>query len=191
MSEEKKFVSKRHWFLLAGVVLGGVALDQFAKYLANAYLRTRGLVPLIDGFFELHYARNPGAFFSLGAHLSPDVRRVTFVLASAAATFLIVRLYARSRPDQRVLRFALLFLLAGALGNLVDRVLYGEVVDFAHLYWSGVFDWATFNVADVLITVGLVALGIDLLRSPREKKGEEAATTPVPSRSDPPAASSP
>ena len=154
----------RRWGVLAAVVGAGMALDQIAKQLAEAHLRGRGLVPVVEGFFELRYARNPGAFFSLGAELSPPIRRGLFVVASAAASALILRLYAKSEPAQRILRVALMLLLAGALGNLVDRVLWGEVIDFAHFHFRDVFDWATFNVADVLLLVGVVLLFFYLRR---------------------------
>ena len=153
------------WGLLATVVVVGVVVDQITKQLADAFLRGRGLVTVLDGFFELRYARNPGAFFSLGAELTPGLRRAVFVIASLAASALIVRLFARAEREQRALRWALMLLLAGAIGNLVDRVVYGSVIDFVHLYWRGVFDWATFNVADVLIVAGLVLLVVDLFRS--------------------------
>lgn len=153
---------KRRWVTLAVVVAVGVAIDQATKLLADAYIRGRGLVTVIDGFLELRYARNPGAFFSMGADLSPGIRRVVFIGASAVAVALIVRLYQRAEAHQRALRGALLLLLAGAFGNLVDRVLHGEVIDFVHMYWRGVFDWATFNVADALLVGGVVLLLVDL-----------------------------
>ncbi len=156
--------SRRSWGLLAAVLVFGVALDQVAKQLAEAYLRGRGMVCVIDGFFDLRYARNPGAFFSLGAELSPGIRRGFFVIASAAASALILRLFVRSEPGQRLFRWALMLLLAGALGNLVDRVLWGQVIDFAHLHWRDAFDWATFNVADAFIVGGLGLLVADLFR---------------------------
>lgn len=162
--------SPRSWGVLAAVVAASVALDHTTKQLAEAYLRGQGLVSIIDGFFELRYVRNPGAFFSLGADLSPTVRRVFFITASGAAVALILRLYARAKVSQRTFRVALMLLLGGALGNLVDRVLWGEVIDFVHLYWRGVFDWATFNVADALIVAGLGLLVVDLFR----KNGAEA-----------------
>jgi signal peptidase II len=167
------------WALLGAVVVGGVILDQVTKHLADAQLRGRGLVTVIDGFFELRYARNPGAFFSLGADLSPDLRRVVFVLASAAASALILRLYVRARDDQRALRWALILLLAGAIGNLIDRAVQGEVIDFAHLYWRGVLDWATFNVADVFITFGLILLLVDILW-PRRAPSAPLERSPAP-----------
>jgi signal peptidase II len=164
-SEPPAAEREARWGLLSTVVLVGVALDQIGKQLAEAFLRGRGLVSVVDGFFDLRYARNPGAFFSLGADLAPPLRRTVFVVASIAAVALIVRLYAQAERAQVALRWALMLLLAGALGNLVDRVVHGEVIDFVHLYWRGVFDWATFNVADALIVAGLALLVVDLFRS--------------------------
>jgi len=166
----------RGWGLLGAVVAVGVALDQITKQLADAHLRGRGIVTVIDGFFDLRYARNPGAFFSLGAGLEPSVRRAFFVAASLAASALIVRIYAKTPASQGALRWALAFLLAGAIGNLIDRALWGEVIDFVHLYWRGVLDWATFNVADVLITFGLVFIVIDMF-IPRRAAAPQPASS--------------
>lgn len=173
-------MTRRRWILLAAVVIGGVVADQVTKHLADLHLNGRGLVTVIDGFFELRYARNPGAFFSLGAELDPSLRRIVFVGASIAASFLIVRLYARATENQRLLRGAMMLLLSGAIGNLIDRALYGEVIDFVHLYWRDLgIDWATFNVADVLITGGLVLLVADLF-VPSRAPAAEAAPAPQP-----------
>jgi len=164
----------RRWGLLASVVTVGVALDQITKQLAHTHLRGRGIVTVIDGFLELRYARNPGAFFSLGAELDPTIRRVFFVAASLAATALILRIYARTPSAQVALRWALVLLLGGAVGNLIDRALTGEVIDFVHMYWRGVFDWATFNVADVLITAGLAFIVADMFLPRRAAASEPA-----------------
>lgn len=164
---EPRSPASGRWLLLASFVPLAVLVDQIAKQLADANLAHRGPLVLIDGFFMLTYSRNTGAFFSLGADMEPTVRRVFFVIATLAAVAVIVHLYRRARADQRALRWALLFLLAGAFGNLVDRVLYGEVIDFLRLHYRDVFYWATFNVADVYICVGLGLLVVDLLRRPR------------------------
>lgn len=157
-----------------------MALDQITKQLAHAHLRGRGIVTVIDGFLELRYARNPGAFFSLGAELDPTIRRVFFVAASFAATALILRIYARTPSAQVALRWALVLLLGGAVGNLIDRALSGEVIDFVHMYWRGVFDWATFNVADVLITAGLAFIVADMFLPRRAAASEPAPAQPEP-----------
>lgn len=160
----------RGWGLLGAVVAVGVALDQITKQLADAHLRGRGIVTVIDGFFDLRYARNPGAFFSLGAGLEPSVRRAFFVAASLAASALIVRIYAKTPASQGALRWALAFLLAGAIGNLIDRLRLGHVVDFVDVYW-GASHWPAFNVADSAISIGAVLLilfGVVFHRSPEK-----------------------
>jgi len=164
----------RRWITLAVFVPVAAIVDQVTKQIVETSLAPRGMIPVIDGFFTLHYARNRGAFFSLGENLDPSIRRIFFVVATLAAGALIVHLYRKATASQRILRLALLLLLSGALGNLIDRVLYGEVIDFLHLYYDDVFDWATFNVADIYITAGLILLVVDLVRS-RPK----AASTPV------------
>ena len=163
---QRPFLEK--WGLLAVVVTLGVAADQITKQLADARLKDRGIVPVIEGFFRLDYSRNPGAFFSLGAEMSPGIRRAFFVIATLGAVALIGHLYKKAEPPQKALRWALALLLAGAIGNLIDRALWGEVIDFLHLHWQEVFHWATFNLADIYITVGLVLLVWDMIK-PRKK----------------------
>lgn len=162
------------WMMLGLFVPLAVVVDQITKQLADAHLAGRGPLVLLEGLFMLTYSRNPGAFFSMGADMEPGIRRVFFVVATLAAVALIVHLYRRAAREQRALRWALLFLLAGAFGNLVDRVLYGEVIDFMRLHYQDVFYWATFNVADVYICVGLALLVVDLFRSSRRPAGTAA-----------------
>ena len=167
---------ERKWTLLAVVLPVAVLLDQITKQIAEATLPRRGTVTVVEGFFALDYSRNSGAFFSLGADMEPVLRRVFFVGATLAAVALIVHLYRRAGESQRILRWALLMLLAGAVGNLVDRVLYGEVIDFLRLHYRDVFYWATFNVADVYICVGLVLLLADVVRPSRPREAEPRAS---------------
>lgn len=163
---ETSFAKK--WGLMGVVVAIGVALDQITKQWADAKLATAGIVPVIEGFFRLDYSRNPGAFFSIGAEMSPGIRRVFFVVATLGAIGLIGHLYKKATDDQKALRWALALLLAGAVGNLIDRALWGEVIDFLHLHWQEAFHWATFNFADIYITIGLVLLVWDMIK-PRKR----------------------
>lgn len=148
-----------------GVALAfGAVLDQLTKQWAELYVRPRGIVTLIPDWLDLRYVRNPGAFFSLGAELEPGLRRVLLCAASALVLGLIVRLYVRVSAQGALARWGLALLAGGAVGNLIDRVLSGEVVDFVHLHYGGVLRWATFNLADVVITLGLCLLALDMLR---------------------------
>lgn len=159
----------RRWAIAALVVITGVALDQVTKRLVEAKLRALQTVGVIDGFFELRYSRNTGAFFSLGESV-PDVpRRIGFIVLTIGAIGLMTHLYRKATESQKILRWALVLLCTGAIGNLIDRALYGEVIDFLHLHLREAFHWATFNVADIYIAAGLVLLIWDLMTAPRRK----------------------
>jgi signal peptidase II len=155
----------RRYGLFAVVVLAGVVLDQITKAWAEAALGSRELIVVIDGYFELVLARNRGAFFSLGEHLPDSVRVAFFVLAAVVAIAVMLRLFAATQPSQRALRWALMLLCSGAIGNMIDRARRGSVVDFLHMHLREVFHWATFNVADIWITAGLLLLLADLAKS--------------------------
>ncbi|MFI5306269.1 MAG: signal peptidase II [Polyangiales bacterium] len=142
----------------------GVVADQLSKRWAEDHVRMRGVVTLVPDLLDLRYARNPGAFFSLGADLADTPRRVALIAAGVSILGLMLWMYFRTATEQVRVRWALALLAAGAIGNLVDRVRVGEVVDFVYLHVGALLHWATFNVADVLITAGLLLLGLDLVR---------------------------
>jgi signal peptidase II len=155
-------VKHARWIAFGGGAALLVAIDQISKWWATTSLPHDRVVPVLAGYFDLNYSRNPGAFFNLGAELGPWVRTSLFLTATLIAVTFITRMYYQSQPQQRLLRAALIALFAGALGNAIDRVIAGEVTDFLHLYWRGVFDWATFNAADAWITIGLLLMVIDM-----------------------------
>ncbi|MDY3249243.1 MAG: signal peptidase II [Candidatus Choladocola sp.] len=143
MENKKKFPAGG-LFLLA-VLLG---VDQFTKYLAQTVLSGEGNIVLIDGVFELFYLRNRGAAFGMFAN-----RQVFFIVVALVMTALAFYVYLRL-PDgkhYRPLRFVCLLIAAGALGNMIDRIIYSYVVDF--LYFS-LIDFPVFNVADCYVCCG-------------------------------------
>lgn len=151
-------VPDRRTAWLAAVVVLGLTIDQWSKLWAESHVRGGGVQQVIEGFFDLRFARNRGAFFSMGAQLPELLRRGLFVTAAIVASLWMLRLYRQSQPEQRRLRAALALLISGAMGNLVDRVRQGEVTDFLHLHFGELFHWATFNAADIYITAGLCLL---------------------------------
>lgn len=159
-----------------GVTAGlGVLADQLSKRWAENELPRRGVIMLARCCCELRLMHNRGAFFSWGARLPPTVRTGFFVTASVLAIAAMLRLHAKTAEVDRRLRWALSLLCAGAAGNLIDRARIGEVTDFVHLHAGELFHWATFNVADVLIAVGLCLLLWDL-GSPRMPRSGGRAT---------------
>lgn len=148
------------------VAVAGAAIDQWTKAWAEAHVRPVGIATLIPGVVDFRYVRNPGAFFGLGAGVEPSLRRAFFVVASLLVITLIAALHARTPAVQRQVRVGLSLLAAGSLGNLIDRLRTGDVVDFIHVETGSVFRWATFNAADIFISVGIALLVLDVLWRP-------------------------
>lgn len=159
------------YVLLAIGSLLTVALDQISKLWAlktlligelppDGLIRTKNQV-VIDGCFHFKLAGNKGAAWGLFRSLPEDWRVPFFVLISVIAVGVILYLYRRTKGN-KLESIALTLILGGALGNLVDRIRLGFVIDFIDWFY-GNHHWPTFNIADVWITVGVGLLLIDLL----------------------------
>jgi signal peptidase II len=158
------------------VLLGVIALDQLTKWLVVRSLPLHDYRPVVDGFLSLSHVRNRGAAFGILSDADLPYQPVLFALLSGAA-LLVIGIYAWRLPGTSAWpRYALSLVLGGALGNLLDRVRLGYVVDFVHVYWKQ-YQWPDFNVADSAITVGVALLILDIVRSPRPA---DAAEPPLP-----------
>lgn len=131
-----------------------VAFDQLTKFIVDHSMPLHHSIPIIEGFFSLTYVRNTGAAFGIFAGSAELFRRPFLILVSVVAIGFIVVMLKRLRDSEKWLVTALAFILGGAIGNLIDRVLYGEVIDFLDCFW-GSYHWPAFNVADSFITVGV------------------------------------
>ena len=144
----------RKWKLVLGWLIPIVVLDQLTKIIVDRMMPLHHSIPIIDGFFNLTYVRNTGAAFGIFAG-SHEVFRLPFLIGvSILAIGFIVVMLKRLHDDATGLIAALTFILAGAIGNLVDRVLHGEVIDFLDVYYSN-YHWPAFNLADSFITIGV------------------------------------
>jgi signal peptidase II len=131
-----------------------IVLDQLTKIIVDRTMPLHHSIPIVDGFFSLTYVRNTGAAFGIFAG-SHEVFRLPFLIGvSILAIGFILTMLKRLRDDATGLVTALTFILAGAIGNLIDRVFYGEVIDFLDVYYSN-YHWPAFNVADSFITIGV------------------------------------
>lgn len=150
----------KHGLSIAGVV---IALDQLSKYALVQALAWGDLVKM-TGFFDLVRAHNTGAAFSLFAD-QPGWQRGFFIVVASIASAVIIYLMHRERGNA-LSQLALSLILGGALGNLVDRLIHGYVVDFLSFH-LGTYYWPAFNVADSAITLGAILLIWDSLKSPK------------------------
>ena len=145
--------------------------DQATKVYIDASMPLHDSIAVIPGFFSITHVRNPGAAFGFLAGASPLFRNIFFVSVTVAAILLILHYLRTSKAQDRLLAFSLSLILAGAVGNLIDRIRFGEVIDFLDVY-VGSHHWPAFNVADSAISVGAVILFIELLRSDKERNSD-------------------
>ncbi len=157
------------WPVALGTAILVIALDQLTKAVVVSRMRLHQTIPLLDGFAALTYVRNTGAAFGILAGHSEALRVPFFLLVSVLAVVLLAW-FLRSVPGERRLIVAACGAVAGgALGNMIDRVLLGEVIDFVDLS-IGAYHWPAFNVADSAITLGVLVLCVDALRQPSRSR---------------------
>lgn len=153
------------WLGLAGLI---VIIDQLSKQAAERWLAFHERLPVLPGF-NLTLSYNRGAAFSFLADHSGWQRWFFSVLAVAVSVFLI-RWLRQINDQDRWLSASIALVLGGAVGNLIDRVLYGHVIDFIWLYYDR-WSWPVFNIADSAISVGVVAMIAHmLLVKPEEQR---------------------
>ena len=140
--------------LVLGWLVFILVTDQLTKFIVDQTMPLNHSISVIDNLFNLTYIRNTGAAFGILARSAAAFRLPFLVLFSLLAIgFIFIML--RRLPDRETgLITALSFILGGAIGNLIDRVLYGEVIDFLDFYWS-TYHWPAFNLADSFITIGV------------------------------------
>jgi signal peptidase II len=148
------------WLTLSALI---VAADQLAKYAAVRYLAANQAVE-VTSFFNLVLAYNAGAAFSILSDAAGWQRGLFISIAVAASVWIVWLL--RKYPHQRLFALALALVLAGAVGNVIDRVRLGAVIDFLDFHALG-HHWPAFNVADSAITCGAFLLVWDALRPRR------------------------
>lgn len=166
--------------IFLGCALSALALDQLTKFWVVSSLHFSDRIAVVDGFFYITHVRNPGAAFSLFANAPEDIRTTFFVGISLLAVVIIVSFYRKLAPGDRLSAVSLGLILGGALGNLVDRLRFKEVVDFLHFrLWSG-YSWPDFNLADSFIVVGVGLLVLELLIQEGESRaGHDTDETPA------------
>jgi signal peptidase II len=137
--------------IFAGIV---VLLDQYTKWLILRYLPFNNNISVINGFFNITHIHNPGGAFGLMANLSPTMRTIIFLFISSLAVGIIFYFYRKTPAKYSLLAAAFALIFGGAIGNLIDRVRFGMVIDFLDFY-VGKLHWPAFNIADSAITIGI------------------------------------
>ncbi len=144
---------------VAGLV---VLLDQITKALILHYIPLYTSISVIPGFFNLTHVQNPGGAFGFMANQSPNLRIILFLIVSFLAICLILFIYINTPKTHPFLATGFAMIFGGAIGNLIDRIRFGQVVDFLDFY-IGKQHWPAFNVADSAVSVGIAIFIFHLL----------------------------
>ena len=155
-----------------------LVLDQLTKYLADMNLELGVSLPVIPNFFNLTLVYNTGAAFGIFSDLSDTVRRISLYSVSFVALTIVLRFMFVEAKDDYVSKLALTSILAGACGNMIDRVRFDKVIDFLDFYYN-TYHWPAFNVADIAICTGVFILVIRMVFTKKESVNNnlEAVTT--------------
>jgi signal peptidase II len=143
-------------FLLGGITIPIIVLDQVSKLFVKAHMELYESISIIRNYFDITYTQNPGAAFSLLAQAPSWVREAFLMLLAAAAIVVLIVLVARAeRVSVNSIAFAMI--LGGAAGNLIDRAVRGQVIDFIRVHYYDL-NFPVFNVADSAITIGVALI---------------------------------
>jgi len=151
------------WLWISAVVIG---LDQYTKQLAESSLHPYR-PQVVCSYFDLTLMYNPGAAFSFLSDQG-GWQRWFFIIVASLVTIVLVGWLAFLKRCDRMIAIALSLIIGGAIGNLIDRVLYGHVIDFIHVHYEQWY-WPAFNIADSAITVGVVLMLGDAFLTKREE----------------------
>ena len=141
-----------------------LVFDQLTKFIVDRGMPLHHSIPVIDNLFSLTYIRNTGAAFGFLAGGAAAFRLPFLIVFSLVAIGFVVAMLRRLPEQETGLITALAFILGGAIGNLIDRFAYGEVINFLDFYWSG-YHWPAFNVADSFITLGVSIMVFYLVKA--------------------------
>jgi len=160
-------MKRKYWVLLI-FCFGILFLDQWTKYLIVQKLAPFQRVEVIQGFFHLTHVRNTGGAFGIFGGEKGGLSSVLFVIVSLIAIGTITFLFIKLKENEKTLALSFSLILSGAIGNLIDRFRYGEVVDFLDFHLSA-YHWPAFNIADSAICVGIGLMALELLKRDKKK----------------------
>lgn len=138
-----------------------VVLDQWTKVFIKNNFDLYELLPVMDGFFSITYVLNKGAAFGMLAKLNESYRQLFFIIITAVAIAAVLYLMVKEK-GMKIRMVSYTLILAGAVGNFIDRIYMGQVVDFLLFYYKQ-YQWPAFNVADISISVGIGLLFLDYI----------------------------
>ncbi|MCB0348309.1 MAG: signal peptidase II [Bdellovibrionales bacterium] len=152
-----------------------IALDQWSKLLIYTQFTLGESITVLENYFNITFVRNFGAAFGFLAESHPEFRTYFFLLIPPLAMLLVVGILRGVAMTDKLQTIALSLIFGGALGNYIDRLRFGFVVDFLDFHFQGKYSWPAFNVADMAIVIGIAILALLIKNEP--KKNNSAVTS--------------
>lgn len=144
--------------IVSGVL---IVVDQYTKLMVSLHIPLNYSVEVIEGIFNLTHIRNSGVAFGLFASQQSEYKALMFIIISTIAITAILVIFHQTPKEKKMVQIGLILIFSGAIGNLIDRSLHGEVIDFVDLFFNG-HHFPAFNIADSCITIGVALMVIDL-----------------------------
>ena len=152
----------RNKYLLLFVVSGVlIVMDQYTKFMVTLHVPLNYSVEVMEGLFNLTHIRNSGVAFGLFADQQFEYKAPMFIAISTIAILAILVIFHQNPKEKKLVQAGLILIFSGAIGNLIDRTLHGEVIDFFDFVVNG-HHFPAFNIADSCITIGVALMVVDL-----------------------------
>ena len=141
-----------------------IVIDQYTKFMVTLHIPLSYSINIVEGFFNLTHVRNSGVAFGIFSEQNSELKPYLLIFVSIIAIIAILVIFHQTERQRRLAQGGLVLVFSGAIGNLIDRVLHKEVIDFIDIFFNN-RHWPAFNVADACITIGVMLLAADLLVS--------------------------
>ena len=139
-----------------------IVIDQYTKFMVTLHIPLNYSVKVVEGFFNLTHIRNSGVAFGIFSEQNSELKPYLLIFVSIIAIMAILVIFHQTGKDKRMVQTGLVLVFSGAIGNLIDRVLHKEVIDFIDFFVENQH-WPAFNVADSCITIGVMLMAVDML----------------------------
>lgn len=158
--------NKKKYFLIIGII---IFLDQISKFVIKTNFNIYDNIKIFKGFFQLFYAPNSGAIWGIFHNQSNTIIPKIITIISVIAVLILIFFFLKVKSNHKLELTSLSFIIGGAIGNIIDRIYQGFVVDFLDFYIKD-YHWPTFNIADSFITIGVVILAISIWKGEKSLK---------------------
>ena len=138
-----------------------IVIDQYTKFMVTLHIPLNYSVKVVEGFFNLTHIRNSGVAFGIFADQQSELKPYLLIFVSVIAIIAILAIFDQTGKEKRLVRTGLILIFSGAIGNLIDRILHKEVIDFIDFFIENQH-WPAFNVADSCITIGVMFMAADM-----------------------------